>query len=252
MTIARPAPAWIVAQPIAHRGFHDRAAGRIENTLSAAKAAIARGFAIECDVQRTADGAAIVFHDFDLGRLTGRSGRVDEHGAGFCAMLPLLDSSDRVPSFEDLLDTVAGAVPLICEIKSRFDGDMRLADRVADLALAYRGPLAIKSFDPAVIRQLRARRTGLPLGIVAEAAYDDPEWADLPPELRRDLAQVLHFGETRPDFLSYHVGDLPHAVPFLCRSVLGIPVMAWTVRTPEQRGHAQDWADQMVFEGFAP
>ena len=64
------APLWLTATPIAHRGLHDRTKGLIENTCGAARAAIARGYAIECDVQLTADGKAIVFHDFELDRLT--------------------------------------------------------------------------------------------------------------------------------------------------------------------------------------
>ena len=116
----------------------------------------------------------------------------------------------------------------------------------------YDGPLAIKSFDPAVIRHLRRLALPCPLGIVAEAAYDDSEWDPLSADLKRELAEVLHFGETRPDFLSYRVADLPHAIPYLCRTAIGLPVMTWTVRTDEQRRRAAVWADQMVFEGFVP
>ena len=147
---------------------------------------------------------------------------------------------------------LGGQVPLICEVKSRFDGDQRLADRVAELATGYDGPLAIKSFDPAVVAHLRARGLPRPLGIVAEADYGDPEWSHLSPEVKRGLAHMLHFADTRPDFLSYHVHDLPHAVPHLYRVAVDLPVMAWTVRTPDQRQRAARWADQMVFEGFVP
>ena len=128
---------------------------------------------------------------------------------------------------------------------------MRLADRVRAILAAYTGPVAIKSFDPAVIAHLRLGAP-CPLGIVAEASYDDPEWAALPGALRRDLAALTHFAQTRPDFLSYRVGDLPHAAPALFRAGLGLPVMTWTVRSPEQREAARRWADQMVFEGFLP
>ena len=158
---------------------------------------------------------------------------------------------DRIATFAAFLAMIAGRVPLVCEIKSRFDGDMRLADRVAALAAAYAGPLAIKSFDPAVVAHLRGR-VPCPLGVVAEAAYDHGEWADLPAALKVELAQFLHFDRSRPDFLSYHVNDLPHAVPHLLRRGLGLPVMVWTVRRPEQREHAAAWADQIVFEGFRP
>ena len=248
----RPAPDWLVRRPIAHRGLHDRAAGRIENAPAAALAAIEHGFAIECDVQLTADGDAVVFHDFTLDRLTASQGPVAGRTAAALGALGLAGARDTIPSLAGFLALVAGRVPVVCEIKSRFDGDMRLADRAAAVGAAYGGPLAFKSFDPAVVAHLRGRDVPNPLGIVAEAAYDDPEWAALTPAHRRDLAAMLHFAETRPDFLSWHVGDLPHAVPYLCRTAIGLPVMTWTVRTAEQRQRAASWADQMVFEGFVP
>ena len=77
----KPDLGWLVARPIAHRGLHDIAAGVIENSASAAEAAIAGNFGIECDVQLSADGQAVVFHDFVLDRLTGEKGRVIERKA---------------------------------------------------------------------------------------------------------------------------------------------------------------------------
>ena len=249
---SRPAPDWLVRRPIAHRGLHDRTAGRIENAPAAALAAVEGGFAIECDVQLTADGDAVVFHDFTLDRLTTAQGLVAGRTAAALGALQLTGGPDTIPSLAGFLALVAGRVPVVCEIKSRLDGDMRLADRAVAVAASYGGPLAFKSFDPAVVAHLRGRGLPHPLGIVAEAAYDDPEWAALSPACKRDLAAMLHVGETRPDFLSWHVGDLPHAVPHLFRVAIGLPVMAWTVRTPEQRQRAASWADQMVFEGFVP
>ena len=67
---------WLTARPIAHRGLHDAAAGVIENTASAFAAAIAGGYGIECDLQISADGEAMVHHDDALGRLTEGSGRL--------------------------------------------------------------------------------------------------------------------------------------------------------------------------------
>ena len=252
MTFRPNAPDWLVRQPIAHRGLHDRGRGIVENSPAAARAALALGCAVECDVQLTADGEAVVFHDFTLDRLTAASGPVAERRASELAGLGLAGSGDGIPTLPEFLALLGGRVPLICEVKSRFDGDRRLADRVAEIAAGYDGPLAIKSFDPGVIVHLRAQDVTRPLGIVAEADYRDPEWSHLPPGLKRELAHMLHFAGTRPDFLSYHVHDLPHAVPHLCRTGMGLPVMAWTVRTPDQRQRAATWADQMVFEGFVP
>ena len=47
---------WLIARPIAHRGLHDEARGIIENTPSAIAAAVAADYAIEIDLQVTADG----------------------------------------------------------------------------------------------------------------------------------------------------------------------------------------------------
>ena len=250
-------PDWLVARPIAHRGLHERAAGRIENSPGAAKAAIDRDFAIECDVQLSADGEAMVFHDFVLDRLTGETGAVSARSTAALGRIVLKDSTDVIPTLPAFLDLIAGRVPLVVEIKSRFDSDLRLARRVAEIVAGRAAPIAIKSFDPDPIAFLQAEREllaleGVPLGIVAEAHYDKGDWRFLSPERQVELPNLLHFERTRPDFLSWHVEDLPHSAPFLCRSAIGLPVMTWTVRTPEQRARAAKWADQMVFEGFAP
>src|SRR5450432_3332158 len=72
---------WLTARPIAHRGLHKAAAGVIENTASAFKAAIAGNFGIETDLQISADGEAMVHHDDALGRLTDGNGRLAEMNA---------------------------------------------------------------------------------------------------------------------------------------------------------------------------
>src|SRR5437764_7987031 len=75
------APDWLTARPVAHRGLHDEARGIIENMPAAATAAIAGNFAIECDIQLSADGEAMVHHDSALGRLTDGSGALRDKAA---------------------------------------------------------------------------------------------------------------------------------------------------------------------------
>jgi len=238
---------WLTARPIAHRGWHGD--GRIENSLSAARAAIAADFAIECDIQRSADGEAVVFHDDSLERLTQAQGRIADYSVARLGVLRLGGSADPIPTLTQLLDLIAGRVPLICEIKSGFGGDMRLAARAAEIAAGYDGPLAFKSFDPEVIAFLREAGSARPLGLVTEASYDDPYFAALSPAQKRDCAAFLHVARTRPDFLSWRVDDLPHAAPSLFRALGERPVMVWTVRTPNQWALARKFADQAVFEG---
>ena len=248
-------PAWLVARPFAHRGLHDRAAGLIENTIPAARAAVAARCAIECDVQISADGEAMVFHDYTVDRLTAGSGRVDALSAAALGALRLREGQGGISRLADFCAAIAGETPLVVEIKSRYDGDMRLAERTAVVVAAYDGPVALESFDPHVIAWLRLERERLgighvPLGIVAETRYDHPEWSFLTAADKHEMAGLLHWSATCPDFISWCVDDLPHGPAFLARSGLGRPIIAWTVRTAEQLAHCARWADQPVFEGL--
>ncbi len=249
----RPSLAWLVARPIAHRGLHDAAAGLIENSLSAADAAIAAGFGIECDVLLSADGEAMVFHDFGLERLTGESGPVEARSAAALAGIALTGGRDRISTLTQFLDRIAGRVPLVIEIKSGFDGALALTRRTAALVAQRPGqPIVLKSFDPVIVTALRTIAPSIPRGIVAQNAYDDDEYHRLDAARKHALANLLHFDESQPDFLSWNIADLPSAAPFLCRKALGLPLVTWTVRTPEDRARAASHADQMVFEGFRP
>lgn len=246
------APDWLTARPIAHRGLHDRAAGVPENTIAAARAAVALGFAIECDVQISSDGEAMVFHDHTLERLTGATGAVKDRPAAALGGLTVLGSGEIVPTLDQFLDAIGPAVPVVVEIKSRFDADLALTRRVCDVVSRRSAPIALKSFDPEVVEAVRGLAPSVPRGIVAEAEFTQGEWAMLPPALRREMANLLHFARTEPDFISWRNRDLPHAAPFLARHLGRRPVMTWTVRTPEDVARAAAHADQMVFEGFVP
>jgi glycerophosphoryl diester phosphodiesterase len=245
---------WLAAHPIAHRGLHDRASGVIENSTAAFMAAVGSNYAMECDVQLTRDGEAVVFHDFTLDRLTDDAGRVVDRTAADLAGIALTDSqtSDTIRSFRDLLDRVAGRAPIICEIKSAFDGDLRLVRRVVETLAGRDAPVALKSFDPRVVAALRMMAPHIPRGIIAMSDYDYPDYEALPPAEKHAMANLLHFSQMEPDFLSWRVKDLPSGLPYLCRTQLGLPVMTWTVRTPEDAALAGQHADQMVFEGFRP
>lgn len=246
------APGWLVARPIAHRGLHDRDAGRAENTIGAAEAAIARGFAIECDIQLSADGDAMVFHDGELDRLTETAGPVRDRTAAELGALPVAGTADRIPTLTSFLDRIGGRTPVVIEVKSRFDGDERLARRMAGVLAGRSAPIAAKSFDPAIVSLLRRIAPDLPRGIVAQSRYEEAEWLRLDPARRHGMANLLHWGETEPDFLSWRGRDLPAGPPFLARRLAGAPIMTWTIRSLDDARCVGAHADQIVFEGFQP
>jgi glycerophosphoryl diester phosphodiesterase len=242
----------LTARPVAHRGLHDAARGIIENMPAAAEAAVAGNFSIECDIQLTADGEAMVHHDDALGRLTKGSGALLEKTAAELRAVRFKDTPERMMSLGDLCALVNGRVPLVIEVKSHFDGDRRLVRRMAQVLAAYSGPVVGMSFDPDQVLGLRETMPELPRGIIAQRNYDDDYWKKLTPDQRQSMLYLRHAFRTRPQFVAYWVNQLPAPAPWIARNLFGLPLLTWTVRTPEQRERAARYADQMIFEGFVP
>lgn len=241
---------WLTARPIAHRGLHERAQGIVENTASAFAAAMAGIYAIECDLQLTADSEAVVFHDEQLERLTLGSGNVKDQTAAQMKALTIRDSSDRVQTLGEMLDQVKGRVPLVIELKSHWDGDGKLVERTVEVLSNYTGKFALMSFDPDMTATIRKLAPGLARGIVADRAFDD-FYDRLPAVKRLELRSLSHLGHTKPDFVSYYFHDLPYA-PVTGLRQTGMPVISWTIRSPQQAAKALRHTDQITFEGYRP
>ena len=238
---------WLIARPVAHRGLHDQKTV-IENTPSAFAAAIAGHYGIECDLQISADGEAMVYHDDALDRLTEGHGRLDATATAELKRVALKATGDRMITLGELCDLVAGRATLVIELKSRFDGDRRLVSRAASVLSGYRGPAAVMSFDPAQIVDLRATAPQLPRGMIAETHG----WGEVAAAPKRAITTLAQGLSARPQFIAYAVRDLPALWPAVARSVLRLPLLAWTVRSADDQSKAARYADQMIFEGFRP
>jgi len=246
------APDWLTARPVAHRGLHDASRGIIENMPAAARAAVAGNFAIECDIQLSADGEAMVHHDYELGRLTEGSGALIEKTAAELKAVSFRRTDERMMTLGELCALIAGRVPLVVEVKSTFGGDHRLVRRMAEVLASYSGPAVGMSFDPDQVLALRLSMPTLTRGIVAQRTYEDGYWAKLPQAQRDSMLHLKHGFSSQPHFVAYWVEQLPAPAPWLARNLFGCPLLTWTVRTPEQRAVAARHADQMIFEGFTP
>lgn len=246
------APDWLTARPIAHRGLHDRARGIVENMPSAIDAAVAKNFAIEVDLQLTADGEAMVHHDDALGRLTEGSGALLAKTASELKAVVFKDTADRMMTLGELCARVDGRVPMVLEVKSHFNGDRKLVARMAQVLAPYRGLVAAMSFDPDQVMALKELAPNLVRGIVAQRHYEAADWPGVSPAQLREMKDLRHGLRTQPHFVSYKVDDLPSAAPWIARNIFGCGLMTWTVRTPEQRARSARHADQMTFEGFIP
>lgn len=239
----RRVPDWLTGWEYAHRGLHGRhASGFVpENSLAAAEAAIAAGMGIECDIQRSRDDHPMVFHDWDLARLTGTEGATEAWDADSLEALGLLGSDHHPVRFSTFLDVVSGRVPLLVEIKSKrgYDVDLTCV-YVSRLLEAYAGPVAVMSFDPRVARWFRRHAPQVCAGLVMR----EDEHGDTQTPWRRKLALRI----AQPDFLAYHIAALPNAWVADLRAG-GLPVLTWTVNSPETRARALAHADALIAEG---
>jgi glycerophosphoryl diester phosphodiesterase len=243
---------WLTARPVAHRGLHDAQKGIIENTPSAFAAAIAAGYGIECDLQISADGEVMVHHDDVLGRLTDGNGRLDALTVAELKRISFKATPDRMITLAELCDLVAGRATLVIELKGRFADDRRLVERAVKVLTGYRGPVALMSFDPAQVASLREIAPQVPRGLVAKSPHILRQRERRFAAARDALALLAQAFHARPQFIAYSVNDLPATLPIVARKALGLPLLTWTVRSPEQRRTAERHADQMIFEGFRP
>jgi len=245
LVAGRPLPSWLRRRPIAHRGLHD--AVRPENSLAAFEAAARAGHPIELDVHLTADGHAIVFHDDTLSRMTGRPGTVAEHTLAELTALRLLDTDERVPSLAQVLERVAGRVPLLVELKPTGGPTGPLEQAVCDVLARFPGEHAVQSFDPWSMLWMRRHAPHLPRGMLA----GDMRSEGLPPHQVVVLENLLLAPAVLPDFIGYELRALPHWAPSLCRR-LGRPLLAWTIRDEAALRRARGLVDNVIFEGVTP
>lgn len=242
---------WLI-RPVAHRGLHNANEGIIENTATAFQAAIDAGYAIECDIQASADGEAVVFHDDALERLTTSRGPVAERTAAALGKAAFRNSRDSIQTLPELLEQVGGRVPLVIEIKTAWRGHGPLEERVASHLRGYDGKAAVMSFDPYSMGAFAEIAPGIPRGLVSCRFDDAGEWDELSRVQRFRMRHLLSATIARPDFIAYDIKALPALAPVLGRNLAGWPLLTWTVRTRADRERAKRWTDAMIFEGFRP
>jgi glycerophosphoryl diester phosphodiesterase len=235
----RRAPDWLTRWEYAHRGLHQ--AGVPENSRAAAEGAIAAGMGIECDIQMSRDNVPLVFHDWELDRLTGDRGKLAARPAEDLCRIPLMATAQTIWPLTELLDLIAGRVPLLVEVKSQ--PHLPVAEpciAIAKVLADYSGPLAVMSFDVRVSEWFAKHAPEVTRGLVITDTLDHG--------YRQAWRAPKVLERAAPDFLAIDVRDIPNALTSLWRNG-GRPLLTWTVRTPELRAHALIHADALIAEG---
>ncbi len=246
-------PADFLQTPIAHRGYHDRAAGRPENSLAAVHAAVAAGYGVEIDIQPSADGVPMVFHDYTLDRMTPVKGSIFTKTAAELATLTLGGTAETIPTLAEVLAAVGGKVPLLIEIKDQ-DGASGpkvgpLEAAVAKVLNGYRGPVAMMSFNPHSMAAMAVSAPDLPRGLTT-CAYPAKDWPLIAEDERARLRAIPDYDRVGAAFISHEAADL--ARPRVAElKAQGAAILCWTIRSPEAETEARQIAQNITFERYA-
>jgi glycerophosphoryl diester phosphodiesterase len=246
-------PQGFLKAPIAHRAYHDISAGRVENSTSAIQAAIDAGYGIEIDLQLSKDGQAMVFHDYDLGRLTGETGPIRGRTAAELAQIVLTGGSDTIRTFPEVLSLINGRVPLLVELKDQ-DGAMGANVGILERATAealerYSGDVAVMSFNPNAMLQMQIHAPDVPRGLTT-SAYTREDWQLLPARTRDRLRDIPDYDTVGACFISHEAADLarPRVSELKNR---GAHVLCWTIRSAQAEAEARKIAENVTFEAYA-
>ena len=237
-------PVSLFKRPVAHRGLHDATRGIIENSPMAFQAAVDHGYGIELDLQLSADGHAIVFHDSTLDRVTDASGPVAARSAADLKKVALTGGSDVIPTLAQVLEQVAGRVPLLIELKQQ-DRVGPLEQATIEALTGYSGDVALMSFHPGMVATCADLAPDVPRGITGMdfARTDHPE--------RDRLTDYADLASTGSVFVSHRWQDLD--IPSVQRlRGNGVPVLCWTVKSEADEVTARAGADNITFEGYLP
>lgn len=248
-----PLPPALLSLPIAHRALHDRAARRPENSPAAVRAAVAAGYAIEIDLQLSADGVPMVFHDERLDRLTAETGWLRDRSAAALSQIRLTDAEDGIPTLAEVLAMVGGKVPLLIELKDQTltpGGRIGpLEEATARVLAGYDGAVAVMSFNPDSVAEMARLCPDLPRGITT-GAYDYEGYAPLPPALCDRLREIPDYDRVGASFISHEAADLTRDRVAALKAA-GAAILCWTITSPEAEAKARQIAQNITFEDYA-
>jgi glycerophosphoryl diester phosphodiesterase len=213
----------------AHRGLHG--AGIPENSMAAFRAALEAGLGIELDLHLMKDGNLGVIHDSNLMRVANADVRIEDLTVSDLPNYKLSETEETIPLFDDVLALFDGKAPLIVELKV-VDGNYDALCRAAVGKLdRYPGLYCLESFDPRVIRWLKVNRPDLCRGQLAE------NWMGkklpVPGILRFFMTYHISNVYTRPDFIAYKFQDRKVFGTDICRKIMGVAGVSWTIRTKD-------------------
>ena len=243
----------LMGRDYAHRGYWNTnepgESNRPENSLAGFRAAVEKDYGIELDVHLTKDGHLVVHHDDSLKRLTG----VDIHIADSTLdeiRACKLPNGEPVPTYDEVLDTVTGRIPMIVEVKVENRNHDALSKAVYERMQRYDGPWCMESFDPRAVKWFRMNAPEI---IRGQLAFDSAGKGKNFKEWTRNLyiASMLQNFLARPDFVAFSASSVKwHSLPIHLLRLMKPWFVAWTVRSQEDMDKWRGQWDLQIFEKF--
>lgn len=229
---------------IAHRGLHDINKKIPENSLAAFQKAVDQNFPIEIDVHLTKDGRVVVFHDHLLKRICGAEGRVEEKTLDELKQLYLLNTSEKIPTLEEVLELVDGKVFLLIEFKMKNKNTKALCQAADSILQSYKGKYFVQSFYPQVLRWYKWHRRSVCRGLLA-ANFKNKGFS-------KKMAGYMAFNFlAKPDFIAYKHEDSKN--PMRRFTVwLGAESVGWTFTSQKDINDKKNDFNTFIFEKFIP
>ncbi|MGV2999672.1 glycerophosphodiester phosphodiesterase [Streptococcus suis] len=228
----------------AHRVFYDNSGDAPENSLTAYALAVQKGYGIEFDIRMTKDKELALIHDPSLLSTSGIDQNIEDCHYQELQKYKLFNSQEGIPPLADILDLVAGKVPLIVEIKSESRDVLEVCQRVTSYLDIYTGAFMVESFNPLIVAYFKKHR---PNSIRGQLSGDLSRQKGL---IYFDIKHLLTNYLTRPDFIAYEHEFQKNPSLNLIRLLFRIPLVVYTVKTPQGYINHKKRFDIQIFEGF--
>lgn len=225
---------------IAHRGLHKN---KIipENSMLAFKAAIEKNYAIEFDINITKDNQIVVFHDDDLNRLCNKKENIEDVSYDFLKDLNLYESNEKIPLLKELLDEVAGKIPLIIEIKKHKNIGL-LENILLEMLKEYKGEYFICSFEKDILLWLEKNKPKEIRGLIFES---------LPIKFKKyeKIAFLYKYFKSKADFISLEDKLIDSSIYDFCKKK-ELDIVVWTIKDKKSFQNIDKKVSAVIFENF--
>lgn len=225
---------------IAHRGLHKN---KIipENSMLAFKAAIEKNYAIEFDINITNDNQIVVFHDDNLNRLCNKKQNIEDVSYDFLKDLNLYESNEKIPLLKELLNEVAGKIPLIIEIKKHKNIGL-LENILLEMLKEYKGEYFICSFEKDILLWLEKNKPKEIRGLIFES---------LPIKFKKyeKIAFLYKYFKSKADFISLEDKLIDSSIYDFCKKK-ELDIVVWTIKDKKSFQNIDKKVSAVIFENF--